>query len=94
MRGVVEKCTFCDERLARGEQPACVEACPNDEMVFGDLNDPGSEIRQVLGAHLAIRRKAGLGTQPEVYYIVEDPQTLQEFAPAVEVFEGEEGGHA
>jgi molybdopterin-containing oxidoreductase family iron-sulfur binding subunit len=93
MRGVVEKCTFCDERLARGEQPACVEACENGEIVFGDLNDPHSELRQLLTEHLTIRRKPGLGTQPEIYYIVEDPTTLQEFAPAAEVFE-EEGGHA
>jgi molybdopterin-containing oxidoreductase family iron-sulfur binding subunit len=93
MRGVVEKCTFCDERLARGELPACVEVCDNDEMVFGDLNDPESKIRRLLAEHLTIRRKPGLGTQPEVYYIVEDPRTLQEFAPAAEVFE-EGGGHA
>ncbi len=93
MRGVVEKCTFCDERLARGELPACVAACDNGEMVFGDLNDPESEVRQLLAEHFAIRRRPGLGTQPEVYYIVEDPQTLQEIAPAAEVFEGEEGGH-
>ena len=93
MRGVVEKCTFCDERLARGQQPACVEACDNDEIVFGDLNDPESEVRQLLAEHLAIRRKPGLGTQPEVYYIVEDPRTLQEVAPAAVVVEGE-GGHA
>jgi molybdopterin-containing oxidoreductase family iron-sulfur binding subunit len=93
MRGVVEKCTFCDERLARGQQPACVEACANGEMVFGDLNDPASEVRELLAEHLTIRRKPGLGTQPEVYYIVEDPRTLQEFAPAAEVFE-EEGGYA
>lgn len=94
MRGVVEKCTFCDERLARGEQPACVEVCENGEMVFGDLNDPESDIRRLLAERLAIRRKSGLGTQPEVYYIVDDPRTLMEIAPAAEVFEGEEGGHA
>jgi len=93
MRGVVEKCTFCDERLARGQQPACVEACNNQEIVFGDLNDPESEVRQLLAEHLTIRRKPGLGTQPEVYYIVEDPRTLQEVAPAAVVVEGE-GGHA
>jgi molybdopterin-containing oxidoreductase family iron-sulfur binding subunit len=93
MRGVVEKCTFCDERLARGEEPACVAACPNGEIVFGDLNDPESEVRRLLTEHLAIRRKPGLGTQPEIYYIVEDPRTLMEIAPAAEVFV-EEGGHA
>jgi molybdopterin-containing oxidoreductase family iron-sulfur binding subunit len=94
MRGVVEKCTFCEERIARGRQPACVEVCSNDEIVFGDLNDPHSKVRQMLAEHLAIRRKPGLGTQPEVYYIVEDPRTLQEMAPAAVVAEGEEGDHA
>ena len=90
MRGVVEKCTFCEERLARGRQPACVEACPNDEIVFGDLNDPRSKVREILAERMAIRRKAGLGTHPEVYYIIDDPRTLQEVAPAavVEVSEG------
>jgi molybdopterin-containing oxidoreductase family iron-sulfur binding subunit len=92
MRGVVEKCTFCEERLAVGREPACVEACPNGEIIFGDINDPHSEVRQVLTEHLAIRRKPGLGTQPEVYYIIEDPRTLMEHAPAAVV--EEEGGHA
>jgi molybdopterin-containing oxidoreductase family iron-sulfur binding subunit len=87
MRGVVEKCTFCEERLARGRQPACVEACEHGEIVFGDLNDPESEVRRLLTEHLAIRRKPGLGTQPEVYYIVEDPRTLMEVAPVAVVSE-------
>jgi len=94
MRGVVEKCTFCEERLARGQLPACVEACPNGEILFGDLNDPDSEVRRVLSEHLAIRRKPGLGTQPEVYYIVEDPRTLMEVAPAAVVSEPEGGDYA
>jgi Fe-S-cluster-containing dehydrogenase component len=95
-RGVVEKCTFCAERdLAGGEMPACVEACDNDEIVFGDLNDPGSKVRRVLGQHMTIRRKPGLGTRPEVYYIIEDPSTLIEMAPAAEVVEiVEEGDNA
>jgi len=69
-RGVVEKCTFCDERLARGELPACVEACDSKCLVFGDLEDPDSEVRQMLRSRYAIRRKPGLGTEPEVYYLV------------------------
>jgi molybdopterin-containing oxidoreductase family iron-sulfur binding subunit len=69
-RGVVEKCTLCEERLARGKMPSCVEACKEGAMVFGDLEDPDSEVRQLLRDHFAIRRSPGLGTQPEVYYIV------------------------
>jgi len=69
-RGVVEKCTFCDERLAQGRPPACVESCKNKCLVFGDLEDPDSEVREALRTRHAIRRKPGLGTQPEVYYLV------------------------
>jgi len=94
MKGVVEKCTFCEERLARGLEPACVEVCDNDEIIFGDLNDPTSKVRQVLAERMAIRRKAGLGTQPEVYYIIDDPRTLQEVAPAAVVEVAEGGDHA
>ncbi|MHC4945530.1 MAG: sulfate reduction electron transfer complex DsrMKJOP subunit DsrO [Planctomycetota bacterium] len=70
MIGVVEKCTFCDERLAKGRKPACVEACRNDEMYFGDINKATDEIRNVLKQRFSIRRKPGLGTQPEIYYLV------------------------
>lgn len=69
-RGVVEKCNFCAERLAVGLPPACVEACKNKEMVFGDLEDPESEVRKLLRTRFSVRRKPGLGTQPQVYYIV------------------------
>ncbi len=70
MRGVVEKCTFCEERLAKGQMPACVDACKEKALVFGDLEDPESEVRKVLGETFSVRRKLALGTQPEVYYIV------------------------
>jgi Fe-S-cluster-containing dehydrogenase component len=69
-RGVVEKCNFCEERLAKGELPACVKACPAGAMAFGDLRDPASLPRQWLRANTSIRRKASLGTQPQVFYIV------------------------
>lgn len=69
-RGVIEKCTFCEERLAKGLKPACVEACKEKAIYFGDLEDPNSEVREILGEHFAIRRKPGLGTKPEVYYLV------------------------
>ena len=68
-RGVVEKCTFCTERLAQGKLPACVEASEG-AMIFGDLNDPDSPVRQALSKNFTIRRKPTLGTQPGVYYII------------------------
>ncbi len=71
MRGVVEKCNFCGERLALGLEPACVEACNGSgAMVFGDLNDPDSEIRKVLDKEFTIQRKPAAGSKPSVFYIV------------------------
>jgi len=69
-KGVVEKCTFCEERLARGQSPACVEACQDKALVFGDLADAQSEVRGLLRARYSLRRKPELGTKPEVYYIL------------------------
>jgi [DsrC]-trisulfide reductase subunit O len=69
-RGVVEKCTFCEELLVKGEEPACVTACKYGALAFGDLEDPNSEIRELLSSRFSIRRKPGLGTEPEVYYLV------------------------
>ena len=69
MRGVVEKCTFCAERLEKGQMPACVEAS-NGAIMFGDLNDPNSIVRRVLGKNYCIRRKPSLGTDAGVYYII------------------------
>jgi len=68
-KGVVEKCNFCEERLAKDLLPACVEASKG-ALIFGDLNDPNSETRDVLSENHTIRRKSYLGTEPKVYYIV------------------------
>lgn len=69
-RGVVEKCTFCEERLAQGKMPACVEAARDNALVFGDLEDAQSPVRELLQTRFSIRRNPALGTQPEVYYLV------------------------
>jgi len=67
--GVVEKCTLCVERLAKGLGPACVEAS-NGAMVFGNLSDPESEIRKILDTKFTMRRKPALGTMPSVFYVI------------------------
>lgn len=68
-KGVVEKCNFCSERLAKGQQPACVEACPEKVLTFGNLYDKKTEIRQILKDNPTIQRKPELGTNPSVFYI-------------------------
>ena len=53
-----------------GELPACVTACDKGALTFGDLEDSHSEVRKLLEGRFSIRRRAGLGTQPEVFYLV------------------------
>jgi molybdopterin-containing oxidoreductase family iron-sulfur binding subunit len=69
-KGVVEKCSFCDERLAKGLAPACVKACKGTCLVFGDLNEEGSVVRRLLGSRPAMQRKPELGTGPKVFYLL------------------------
>ncbi len=68
-QGIVEKCTFCDHRLKKGEQPACVVACPADARIFGDLDDPDSAPSQALARHKSSVLKQEQGTRPRVFYI-------------------------
>jgi molybdopterin-containing oxidoreductase family iron-sulfur binding subunit len=68
-KGVVEKCTFCSERLHKGLLPACVEAS-GGAITVGDIADPKSELSRLLAANYSIRRRVELGTNPSVYYII------------------------
>jgi len=67
-RGVVEKCTFCVERVDEGGIPACVEACPARALVFGDVTDPA--LASLLSNPLMLRRRPELGTKPHVFYVL------------------------
>jgi Fe-S-cluster-containing dehydrogenase component len=80
-RGVVEKCSFCAHRIDRGltfglapgideeATPACVVACPVGARIFGDLNDPESNVSRAIATHHTYRLREDLGTGPRVYYI-------------------------
>jgi Fe-S-cluster-containing dehydrogenase component len=67
--GVVEKCTFCAHRTLNGLLPACVEVCPSKARIFGDQEDPKSEIAQILRAQRSFRLKEEAGTRPNVHYV-------------------------
>ncbi len=83
--GVMEKCTFCVQRIRRAEEqalvegrplreaeamPACVQTCPPSALVFGDLNDPGSKVSALLANNpRKFRLLEHLGTQPQIYYL-------------------------
>jgi molybdopterin-containing oxidoreductase family iron-sulfur binding subunit len=83
-KGVMEKCTFCVQRIRRAErtaaqegralrdgdvQPACAQACPTDALVFGDLNDPNSRVSQLAQDPRRYRLLEELGTEPAVVYL-------------------------
>jgi Fe-S-cluster-containing dehydrogenase component len=82
--GVMEKCTFCVQRIRRAEQealvegralrdgdvvPACVQTCPPSALVFGDLNDPNSQVAKLAVNPRAFRLLEELGTEPSIYYL-------------------------
>jgi Fe-S-cluster-containing dehydrogenase component len=79
-RGVVEKCTFCVQRIDRGlaqglvpgvdpqATPACVVACPTQARLFGNLNDPDSPISRYIAEHETFRLREDFGAEPKVHY--------------------------
>ena len=66
--GVVEKCTFCIQRTRTGKYPRCVEICPTGSRKFGNLLDPGSEIRYILEHKRVVILKSELKTRPRFFY--------------------------
>ena len=83
-RGVMEKCTFCIQRIRKGEEkardenravrdgdvvPACVQSCTTRAMAFGNLADPASEVSRLAKSNRAARLLEDLGTKPRVIYL-------------------------
>lgn len=68
MKGAVEKCTFCIQRVRKGKYPKCVEVCPVGARKFGNLLDPKSEIRYILENKRVLVLKEELNTQPKFFY--------------------------
>ncbi len=83
-RGIMEKCTFCVQRIHGGTekakaegrevtdadvQPACALACPTDAIIFGDLNNPDSPVGQAARNKRGFRVYEELGTDPKVIYL-------------------------
>ncbi|MFO0680610.1 MAG: 4Fe-4S dicluster domain-containing protein [Sandaracinus sp.] len=85
MRGVMEKCTYCTQRIqavriaARNEgnreirdgeiTPACAQACPTQAITFGDLNGEGSRVAQLASSDRHYKLLALVGTQPRTTYL-------------------------
>ena len=69
-KGVVEKCTFCVQRTAEGLLPRCVVACPTGARVFGDLDDPDSEVSVQLRERPSYVVFPERGTEPSLHYLI------------------------
>lgn len=67
-RGVIEKCTFCLQRVRNGRFPACLEACPTGSRKFGNILDPESEVSQILRKKHVYILKEELNTIPSFFY--------------------------
>ena len=72
----VDKCTFCDHRIGTGRSTACVEICPTRSLVFGDLDDPQSEISKLLKTRKIKFLKEFEGTKPK-YILLESTITRE-----------------
>lgn len=66
--GYIEKCRFCIEFVEEGEKPACMTTCMSGVRIFGDLDDPNSEITRTIHTHRLKQFKADLNTKPRIYY--------------------------
>jgi len=65
-----DKCTFCIHRVKEGLKPACVAVCPTKCMSFGDLDDPNSDVSQLLEKRRYKVLRPEAGTRPNVYYLI------------------------
>jgi molybdopterin-containing oxidoreductase family iron-sulfur binding subunit len=83
-RGIMEKCSFCIQRIRRVEleaqaegrdmddaeiQPACVQTCPSSALIFGDLNNTDSRVSELARSQRSFRLLDELGTDPAVIYL-------------------------
>jgi Fe-S-cluster-containing dehydrogenase component/formate-dependent nitrite reductase membrane component NrfD len=67
--GTVAKCHYCAHRVEVGLEPACVVVCPEQAIVAGDMNDPSTEISELLSRQDVTVRKPEQGTAPKLFYI-------------------------
>lgn len=67
--GTASKCHYCAHRTDIGLEPACVVVCPEHAIIAGDMDDPRSEISQILAQEKVTVRKPEQGTAPKLFYI-------------------------
>ncbi|WP_148682907.1 4Fe-4S dicluster domain-containing protein [Pyrobaculum ferrireducens] len=70
MKGVAEKCNACAHLVDAGFQPACVQVCPTNAIIFGDISDP--KIQEILNSKPWFVRKPETGARPMQFYLAPD----------------------
>ena len=78
------KCNYCAHRVELGIEPACVTLCPAHAIVAGDLDEPGSEIAQLVAREPVRVRKPEQSTAPQVFYVAADEATMSPTAARYE----------
>ena len=63
------KCNFCAHRIDQGLQPACVVVCPEEAIIFGDLDNPTTRISQLIKMEEVKVRRPEQGTKPKLFYV-------------------------
>ena len=74
------KCNYCAHRIDMGLRPACVNICPEEAIVMGDLDDEQSEISKLMSRQTVQARKVEKGTVPKLFYINGDAASLNPMA--------------
>ncbi len=84
IKRIVQKCYWCYHRVDAGLEPACVNSCPTRAMIFGDLNDPNSEVSTLLARNAVAVLKPDKDTRPRVFYIGADEALMRATGPSEE----------
>lgn len=72
-----EKCNFCANRVENQLLPACVSVCPTECRIFGDMDDPTSQVAQIVQREAFMVRKPEKGTGPKVFYLGADESAIR-----------------
>ena len=72
-----EKCNFCANRVENKLLPACVSVCPTECRIFGDLDDPASEVARIVQHEAFTVRKPEKGTGPKIFYLGADDSAIR-----------------
>ena len=70
------KCNYCSQRTEIGLEPACVNVCPTEAIISGDIENPRSNIAKILSREQVSSRKVEKGTKPKLFYLEGDENSL------------------